>query len=117
MDVGNFCPKHKSDQNCVTWQDLAGLLGAFDEMRAKVVDSSINIQDNSSKDVMGRILLGGGGAVMLMILLEVNSRDKIKTMLTNLASQLHAGAFPMQTIQPTSFVPAQQLCVRPYSGH
>ena len=117
MDVGNFRPNHKSDRDYVLWQDLSQLLGAFDELRAKVVDSSVDIQDNSSKDVIGRILLGGGGAVILMILLAVNSRDKIKTMLMNLASQPHAGTYPMQSIQPSSFVPAQQLCVRPYSGH
>ena len=46
------------------WEDLSQLLGAFDELRAKVVDSSDDIQDNSSKDVIGRILLGGGGAAI-----------------------------------------------------
>ena len=81
------------------------------------MDSSVDIQDNSSKDVIGRILLGGGWAVILMILLAVNSKDKIEAMMMNLASQPHAGTYPMQSIQTTSFVPAQQVCVRPYSGH
>ena len=114
MDIGIFRPPHKTDGDYVIFSDLAGLFSAFEELKSKVVTSSLNLEDNTDKDFLGRLLLGAGSAIMFLVLLAIYSREKIKAMLTSLANQPQGPSFPMQTIQT---LPAQQICVRPYSGH
>ena len=87
MDVGSFRPPHQTEGDYVIFSDLQGLFNAFKELKSKVITSSQTLEENRDNNFLGRLLLGAGSAFMFMVILAINSRDKVKGMLTSIANQ------------------------------
>ena len=86
MDVGSFRPLCKGEGDYVIFLHLKGLFSAFEELKTKVISSQKSLEENSDNDFLGRLLLGAGSALMFVVIMAINSRDKIKRMLTSIAN-------------------------------
>ena len=119
LDVGNgFRPAHKSPTDYVVFEDLKQLFMGFQEMKHHVDASRDDLEKNGGQDFIARVVIGIGTIVGFLAMMDVNSRQCLRNLLTNMAmfQQQRGPAIPMHALQQLPQAPAP-IALTPYSGY
>ena len=113
LQMGSFLPSHKTTTDYVIWGDLSRLLEAFGALQSQVFESKELLNDNSEGDWISHWTLGLGSLFGFLAIIVLQSKDRIKSMVSTLQSQQRtSNMVELQTVQPVSGHP-----VRAYSGY
>ena len=116
MQIGSFLPSHKTSDDYVIWGDLSRLLDAFCSLQSQVMESQKLLNANSEEDWVSHWTLGLGSVFGFLAIIVLQSKDRIKSMVSTLQSQQRtSNMVELQAIQPVAGITGHP--VRAYSGY
>ena len=112
LQMGSILPSHKTSTDYVLVGDLTRLLEAFGALQSQVLESKELLNNNSEGDWISHWVLGLRSLVGFLAVVALQSKDRIKAMVSTLQSQQRSSQMvELQAVQP---VTGQ---VRAYSGY
>ena len=112
LQMGSVLPSHKSSTDYVLMGDLTRLVEAFRALQSQVLESKNKLSDNTEGDWISHWVLGHGSLFSFLAVISLQSKDRIKGMLSTLQSQQRSSQMvELRDVQPITNQ------VRAYSGY
>ena len=112
LQMGSVLPSHKSSTDYVLMGDLTRLVEAFRALQSQVLESKDKLSDNTEGDWISHWVLGLGSLFGFLAVVALQSKDRIKGMLSTLQSQQRSSQMvELRDVQPITNQ------VRAYSGY
>ena len=87
LQLGNVLPSHKLSTDYVVIGDLSRLVEAFKGLQSQVLESKDRLTSNTEGDRISHWVLGLGSLLGFLGVIALQSKNRIKSMLSNLQSQ------------------------------